>query len=489
MKRITQNLVIIYFVAFISLPLGLMAVGYEAPAVENKDISDFPSFDSDRILDTTFYADFAVALRERMPARPQGIAAKARVDLAFGDSPNPQVAIGSDGWLYLAETVEVECISEDDARLVADRIRFIQEAYERAQRRLLFVVAPDKAAVYPQYLGKLAENTCIAANVVRWEEAFAGLEPDVVLLWDDMAEASADSQIYHQKDTHWNARGAAVAGEAVVENLRPGVWGSGERDFSGVSSFDADLTVLMGLPTRISAPVVSIERPGVVSTVQAGRLDIPAAPIVRASATASPESPLVPGKTAVLHDSFGGAFVETVLQDFEALTAIGSFDLGYETVLSEVRGADALVVMTVERELLARLTGANWTRFLLPLIDATELINPGELLSGAQGSVRLNEVSLLETGGGRPMIFPQVTVVDDRRQFLAVTGVANEATVIDAFWTNDGSFSRDRSVGIRFPAGASYTVLLDLSDASAGSAVRVDLGSNMVVEAVRILDF
>ncbi|MDH3194190.1 MAG: hypothetical protein OEM40_07735, partial [Acidimicrobiia bacterium] len=66
---------------------------------------------------------------------------------------------------------------------------------------------------------------------------------------------------------------------------------------------------------------------------------------------------------------------------------------------------------------------------------------------------------------------------------------ANEATVIDAFWTNDGSFSRDRSVGIRFPAGASYTVLLDLSDASAGSAVRVDLGSNMVVEAVRILDF
>ena len=135
----------------------------------------------------------------------------------LGVSPSPTVLIGKEGWWYYTDDGALEDIVSADP--------MPESAMERWRRTLdgnrawlagrgipyLFVMTPDKHAVYPEFL----PDTVRPAHGSRTNEV--GGSPRARSQVDVLEPAArrcgregAATGVYHRTDTHWNNRGALV---------------------------------------------------------------------------------------------------------------------------------------------------------------------------------------------------------------------------------------------------------------------------------------
>ena len=158
---------------------------------------------------------------ENLPGRDSALALWTAVRYALFAEGEPGVLVGTDGWLYSSEELVP---LEESGRLLSSAVERIVEVRDfLAGRGITLVVAlvPTKASVYPQHLGRHALSPGLRGRyaLVRAELAARGIAaPD---LHAPLAAASRDAEVFFRTDTHWTARGAAVAAEALADVIRP----------------------------------------------------------------------------------------------------------------------------------------------------------------------------------------------------------------------------------------------------------------------------
>ena len=158
---------------------------------------------------------------ENLPGRDIARALWTAVRYALFAEGEPGVLVGTDGWLYSSEELVP---LEESGRLLSSAVERIIEVRDfLAGRGITLVVAlvPTKASVYPQHLGRHALSPGLRGRyaLVRAELAARGIAaPD---LHAPLAAASRDAEVFFRTDTHWTARGAAVAAEALADIIRP----------------------------------------------------------------------------------------------------------------------------------------------------------------------------------------------------------------------------------------------------------------------------
>lgn len=486
MSRFTQRLVIAMFLVFFGAPALLAIAGFETESVENRSKSDFPELELGRLLDESFYSELAGALNDRNPVRSVAIGLNARIGLAFGESPN--VVVGEDGWLFLTDSAEASCVTEAEAAAVVANVELLQRAYELSGRRLVFSIGPDKASIYGENL-KGEGNACIEENRATWESAFVGTS-DVVLLWAPLEQASKDDLVYHVADTHWNAVGASIAVREVVDELQAGVWSDDDVTFERTREHPSDLRVLIGLPDTDPAPVASVVRDGVVSTVVNSRTVDPGFLVTDIEASATGSAAVIGGTTVLVHDSFGGAFLEIARSYFGDLRAVGSFQPGYRAVADEIAAGDTVVVMTVERELVGRLGGQGASEFLVPILADLPLrtVTIDDSLLGTSSNAIIDNGTIV-TIANDPKVFLPEPISNGGILFLVLETSAESRNSVFAYWDEVANFTPDGSAGTVLLPGE-YVVVLDMSDAPDGYRLRVDPGDKegVVVTGVSFLD-
>ena len=348
MKRIEAKVIALIFVALITIPVVVFAIGIRPQPNQNRPPTPLPEITVEGIMDRDLTPQLDQYLEDSLIIAPTAVAAEAWTDVAIGDNPNPEVTIGTNGWLYYTLSVDRPCLSAADLEAVSDTLNRATQIVEATGRRLIFAIAPDKATIVPEFLPDT--DTCVDQNAA----ALAALDgtDNLVTVWDEMRTARANERpIYFRLDTHWTNEGAGVMAEAIVEELAPGAWSDEAVVETATVDHEGDLTVLLGLPATEQDFELDVVIPGsdhsrqtrTLLTAAGSEYDKVVAVDSRATA------PAITGPSLVMHDSYGWALTPMLAPYFEDAAFIADTNPAGGHMWADLAGAATVVHVSVQR--------------------------------------------------------------------------------------------------------------------------------------------
>jgi alginate O-acetyltransferase complex protein AlgJ len=133
----------------------------------------------------------------------------------LGVSPNPQVIIGKNGWLFYNAEREIEdyrALTQYDAATILAWAKTLEmkRIWLKSQGvQYFFVVAPNKSTIYSEFLPdeytKVRKKTFID-ELVECVEKNTGVT--IIDLRPVLLAAKSKELLYLRTDTHWNEYGA-----------------------------------------------------------------------------------------------------------------------------------------------------------------------------------------------------------------------------------------------------------------------------------------
>src|SRR5688572_15553305 len=144
MKSVEARVIACVFASFIAWPSVLGVVGVRGSAIENRHLTEAPSFSRTSLTDQRFYATLSDFLNDHLPLRDVMVRANSQMAIhLWKDSPNPAVHIGRGDWLF---TTSFRSSCPDKMPLGAvDRLVALGRTFRSAHREMRFVLAPSKA--------------------------------------------------------------------------------------------------------------------------------------------------------------------------------------------------------------------------------------------------------------------------------------------------------------------------------------------------------
>lgn len=250
LRRVSADRLLVgVFLAVIALPmLGVLRRGAERDIerTERRKAAAFPEVEFGRkgipfpkkrsvvVFPQRFEAWFNDRLATRGPllqaynlARVWGLASGSFARPAVGQETQSPVIIGRDGWLFFSggHTVDyyrgTHPFSEEEVDRWVRVIRARRDWLKARGIRYLFVVAPGKCTIYPEYMPRSLNKV---RDELRWDQLLKRLRGpdgvDVVDLRPALWKAKAVRRTYHKNDSHWNDFGAYVAYCELMRHLR-----------------------------------------------------------------------------------------------------------------------------------------------------------------------------------------------------------------------------------------------------------------------------
>ncbi|WP_205660615.1 alginate O-acetyltransferase AlgX-related protein [Amycolatopsis antarctica] len=260
-----------------------------------------------------------------------------------------RVVRGADGWLYYGYDADAKCSPVRPMDETVAKLGELREAVESSGRRFVFVVAPDKSTVVPEYLpGNYPGKDCAtAASGEVWRKLTE--EAGALDLRGPLraAQQETGSPIYPPNDTHWTDEGSVVLTRELAEAVEPGTTLTWRSERTSQYTIDADLPPLLGKSGEKTNTAYDL-RPD-------GRTDRTAAPIGSIDTPAYRVSVPVTGTVDEQVLIFGDSFTETSSRylpgGFANLTMLAypSVNSDPDTAAKAFADSQVVVVETVER--------------------------------------------------------------------------------------------------------------------------------------------
>jgi hypothetical protein len=268
---------------------------------------------------------------------------------------NSLVSTGPNGWLFLQGEFDTLCHPPIALETAVSRWRSFVDAIRKSGRKVVLLVVPEKSTVYPEQVRKDALAwRCAQRNKLRlWGELQSQRDLDIVpLLQPLMRRKQLDPGrlLYLPLNTHWNAAAAILLPQLALERLggpvqvRPGDLHAGRKHYA------SDIGAFAGKSgAGEMGPSVEVSRPG-----DAGMRHIagPPGPIT----LTHPGGPrtVLQGRVLFLHDSFGDPAAITFPHYVGHIVLAQWVESQPDEVARLIRGADTVIVETVERDFLNR---------------------------------------------------------------------------------------------------------------------------------------
>lgn len=263
-------------------------------------------------------------------------------------SPSPTVIRGKDGWLFYADDGALDDylsavpLSAADLEVWTTTLQHTQDWLAARGIAYLFVVAPDKHAIYPEFMPDTIRRT---GHTSRTDQLVAHLQArstvQVLDLGPAMLAAKREARVYHRTDSHWNDVGAFAATQAILARLRavaggavPGLAPDDVRTFErrDAPAPGKDLARMLGLEDWLTEDDLRMR---------------PRQPAARVVEPASPDPGFDDGRLAtevggtdlpravVYRDSFGSALVPFLSEHFGRALFLWEYDVDPRLVEQE----------------------------------------------------------------------------------------------------------------------------------------------------------
>ena len=367
--RVRDAILILMFVGLVSLPLlgCIFGWGISQDLGEKRALAQCPVLGADPIDDIpekfeAFYNDH-FGFRNRLIRGHNWLRYKLFKGTSYG-----KVLIGKADWLFLTKAgIVADYLGQSP--LTPDELAGWKEALERRQAwladrgiRYLFVVAPNKAMIYPEmlpdhiYRNKGRTRMDQLADYLSETSAVEFLD-----LRDALREVKATQSVYYPRDSHWNERGAFVVYRQICNRLAkwfPDIQPWSIDDFTiTITKRVGDLGTMLGLGEQLTqeCEVFVPRRKRSAHRVNLTLSDEHQWPehIVR-NQVAAMENQNAKHRLVFFHDSFGnhGGLQEYIGEHFSRIAFV---PIGFENdcleLMVELEKPDLVIQELVERKL------------------------------------------------------------------------------------------------------------------------------------------
>ena len=236
MKQTGKKIYIAFFLVLCMIPSVGLALGGWEDSAENTERAAVPSLTEDGHVNLRFFRHAGEWFEDNFAWREELVTANAKLQAGlFGVSAQDEVILGTDGWLYYADSLNDftgrEQLSDRALFDIARSAKITQEYCSYLGADYLFVIAPNKATLYPEYMPSyLSHRVSDTSNRIRLS-TFLEQEGVNALDLTDILEEEARRRkespqaddllpyLYHKRDSHWTSEGAAMASEAILDAL------------------------------------------------------------------------------------------------------------------------------------------------------------------------------------------------------------------------------------------------------------------------------
>ncbi len=224
MKRITDIVFCLLFVAVIALPL--VFTNFKKNQISEIDNAYLPEIDAST--PQSFVKSAEKYINNRIGFRAQALDIyQVLNDRLFSIMEHPSYMYGSDGYVFFKNDTYITDyqhlnLDEAWAEHFALNLSKIQKFCEQNDKTFLYLVLPDKKTVYPEYFPKTIN---VINETSRTDQVLAALERhDIRYYWakDTMLEGKKTMAVNNVKYDagHWNENGAFLVLRQMYELLR-----------------------------------------------------------------------------------------------------------------------------------------------------------------------------------------------------------------------------------------------------------------------------
>lgn len=236
-KNLLYRLYSAAFIGICLVPAVLMPIVKADADKEKRELASAPKIKTeDGKINFDFFSDFETYFSEHFAFRQQLVTADGRIKSSIlGTSPNSDVIVGKNGWLYYGETVDdflnINTLSDRAVNNIKNNLDMMNAYCQQNNAQFVFTVAPNKNSVYPE---NMPFNYIESDNQGNYEKLAAALSGSGY--WCDMKEtllnASSSIPLYHKTDTHWNNLGAYAGHSRIMAMLGKESCSAGSRWFT-----------------------------------------------------------------------------------------------------------------------------------------------------------------------------------------------------------------------------------------------------------------
>lgn len=356
-----ERLLLAVFLVVLALPpIGtIFGLQRATAAEENRTLAPRPHVDMTWASWRAFPEAFTRYFEDNFAFRPLFVRWQAAVRLnALGVSPSPSVVKGTNGWWFYADDGAMLDYAEAQPFTTPELEvwrRTLQHANDWLRARgivYLFVLAPDKHQVYPEYMPEAIRRAAYSRmdQLVAYLAAHSTVR--VLDLRPALWHAKSTERIYHQTDTHWNDRGAYVAYAEILSSLSASFSGLHPRpkamfEARHVRAGGFDLARMMGLTGVLEEDNLTLEsrRPRAARIVEPrtpNRYGIEARLVTTLPDAAQP-------RAVIFRDSFASALIPFLSEHFSRALYLWQYNVDPSVI--EHERPDIVIHQVVGRRL------------------------------------------------------------------------------------------------------------------------------------------
>ncbi|MCR5611445.1 MAG: hypothetical protein K6F68_06415 [Clostridiales bacterium] len=224
-------LFIAVIVAACLVPSVFMVAGYKNPNRENRVLAKLPSFIEKGSVNTEFFTKLDKYTNDHFAFRDVLVNAFNSLDVAvLNDFNGKNAVIGKNNHIFYGETVDdylgIDQLSEAEIDSIVNYLAALQTELGEKGIRFAFMVAPNKATIYPEYMPDYLRATDSARNIDMLRVALEKRGVGMIDAAEVLLNAKGTRTVYYEHDSHWNNFGAMLVYDRIAK-------------FFGLEQFDA----------------------------------------------------------------------------------------------------------------------------------------------------------------------------------------------------------------------------------------------------------
>jgi hypothetical protein len=217
------------FIAMLLAPGLVSVLGAKGPINKTHTHPVPPPPDAQTLLEPEYYQAWTLFADSRLSTDNTFTRLKNWLDYhLFAMTDAQGVYVGRDGWLFDRPSIndfrKNGCSQRRHIRQLSHDLDTAARIAELSGRRVIFSVAPDKATIYPEYVGDLPREPGCHQSLYdllmaeHEQRPIKGFVPLDRLLRDAKNDYSL---LYDQTGTFWNTNGATVVAQGLLAHIFP----------------------------------------------------------------------------------------------------------------------------------------------------------------------------------------------------------------------------------------------------------------------------